>query len=47
VNRAGRFLFPDQEDVTATYPSLIGYVRAPASRSGAGEPGTASGGAGR
>jgi hypothetical protein len=45
VNRAGRFLFPDQEDVNATYPSLIGYVRAPASRSGAGEPGTASGGA--
>lgn len=32
VRRAGQFLFADSEDVELTYPSLISYVRSPATK---------------
>jgi len=32
LRAAGRFVFADQEDVEASYPSLVSFVRAPATR---------------
>jgi hypothetical protein len=46
LRAAGQYIFADQEDVEATYPTLIAFVRAPATRRpGSAPSGSASSGA--